>query len=365
MKKIKVLVVIEQSSISYKYFENILIAFKNHPNYEIDVLNLINNDRINEHLGQFCSKVFNFPNDKPYKKQLLNIRKIITTSNPDIIHAHEVIPSFYSAMALLAMGSRKKLIFHRHHSFYRNLATRIMEKIAFFRCNLAISVSKTTQKVAFMEHPFSKKKIVQLYNGITVVGNDVPLPFNIGHYENKFKIVLLSRLRSGKGHFTAIEAINIVRHTIPNIVLFFAGEGDYRKEIAAKIEEKKLQEHVILTGDIVNVKGLLDVIDISILPSESEAFNLSILETFACSKLSVASNLPSIKECITDGITGVLIEPNDASALANKIIYYFNNEKERLEIAANGKRLYEQKFTTSVMVNGMVSLYAKLLHYNS
>ena len=361
-KKCRVLIVIEQSSISYKYFENILIAFKDHPIYEIDVLNLMNFDGVNDHLGQFCAKVFSLPNRKPYKKQLLNIREIISISNPDIIHAHEVIPSFYAAIALLAMGSGKKLIFHRHHSFYRNFATRFMEKVAFFRCNLAISVSKTTQQNAFSEHPLGKKKIIQLYNGITVVDNDIPLPFDVGQFENKFKIVLLSRLRTRKGHFTAIEAIDIVRQKIPNIVLFFAGEGDYRKHIEAEIEEKKLQEYVILLGDVVNIKALLNQIDIAILPSESEAFNLSILETFACNKLSIASDLPSIRECITDGLTGVLIEPNNADALADKIIYYINNTEARIEIAANGKKLYEEKFTTSVMVNNIISIYDGLLN---
>lgn len=359
--KIKVLVVIEQSSISYKYFENILIEFKKHPQFEIDVFNLINNELVNAQLNKFCSKVYSFPNNKPYKNQLSNIKKIIAASDPAIIHAHEVIPSFYASLGLMAMATKRKLIFHRHHSFYRNFATRFMEKIAFFRCNLAISVSKTTQQIAFAEHPFSKKKITQVYNGITIEDNNLALPFDINQYSSKFKIVLLSRLRTRKGHFTAIEAMAIVKQKIPNVVLFFAGEGDYRKQIEAKIEEEKMQENVLLPGDIVNVKLLLDQIDISILPSESEAFNLSILETFACNKLSVATNLPSIKECITDGITGILIEPNNAIALADKIIYYLNNEKERLEIAANGKKLYEEQFTTAVMIKQFISIYTEIL----
>lgn len=361
-KKIKVLVVIEQSSISYKYYENILIAFKTHTNFEIDVFNLIKVDSVNEHLNKFCSEVFSLPNNKPYKNQLSNIKQIIAASNPDIIHAHEVIPTFYSAMGLLCMGRRIKLIFHRHHSYYRNWATRIMEKVAFLRCNLAISVSKTTQKVAFSEHPFFKKKITQLYNGITLEDSNLKLPFDINQFKNKFKIVLLSRLRTGKGHFIAIEAMELVRKIIPNSVMFFAGEGDYRKQIQSEIKEKNMQECIIMLGDIVNVKALLNEIDISILPSESEAFNLSILETFASNKLSIASNLPSIKECITDGITGILVEPKNANVLAEQIIYYIKNENERIQIAANGKKLYGQRFTTAVMVDKLVEIYNNLLN---
>lgn len=360
-KKIKILLVIEQASISYKYFENILIEIQKYSQFNVEVFNLVKNDLVNDHLKQFCFKVSSLPTNKPYKQQLHNFKKIIRASQANIIHAHEVIPSFYAAMSLMLSCSATKLIFHRHHSFYRDTVTRIMERIAFFRCNLAISVSKTTQQVAFSEHPFSKRKIIYLYNGITINDNNLPVPINIDQYRNDYKIVLLARLRSRKGHDTAIDAIDIVRKQLPNIVLFFAGEGDYRNVLENKIAEKKMQRNVILLGDVQNIKPLLNEMDISILPSESEAFNLSILETFACGKLSIASNLPSIKECITDGKTGILIEPGNSKQLAKKIIYYLTNKQERDEIAANGYSLYNHEFTTSVMIKKITDIYIRMI----
>jgi len=361
LKKIKVLFFIEQHSISYKYFENIFAELKKIASCEVEVFNLIRNKEVNDHLAQFCSKVYTFTNKAPYKKQVFNLKRIIRQSKPDIIHGHEVIPSFYAAMGLMAGLSRAKLIFHRHHSFYRNRATKIMEHVAFSRCNIAISVSKTTQAVACKEHPFGKKKILQLYNGITVTDNGMALPIDMEKYNDLPKIVLLARLRTRKGHDTAIAAIDIVRKKVPGITLFFAGEGDFRKEIENMVAAKGLQKNVVLLGDVQNIKSLLDKIDISILPSESEAFNLSILETFASKRLSIASDLPSIRECIIDGETGVLIKPGDAEQLAQKIMYYIENETERNRIAGNGYKLYEQEFTTPVMVNKMVDVYRSLL----
>lgn len=361
LKNFKILFFIEQHSISYKYFENILVELKQMNFCEVEVFNLIRTKEVNNHLAQFCSRVYSFTNIQPYKKQLFNIKRIIRQSNPDIIHAHEVIPSFYAAMGLMAGFSGIKLIFHRHHSFYRNTATKIMENIAFFRCNIAISVSKTTQQVAFKEHPFGKKKIIQLYNGISVKDNGMALSIDMEQYNNLPKIVLLARLRSRKGHDTAIAAIDIVRKTMPDVVLFFAGEGDFRKTIETMITAKGLQKNVVLLGDVQNIKLLLNKMDISILPSESEAFNLSILETFACRCLSIASDLSSIMECITDGETGILITPGDADQLAQKIIYYLENKTERNRIANNGYKLYNEEFTTLVMVNKIVEIYRSLL----
>ncbi len=360
-KKIKVLFCIEQASISYKYYENIFIELNKLAAIDIEVFNLIRDEEVNQHLAQFCSKVYTLPNDKPYKSQVFNIKKIIRQSHPQIIHAHEVIPGFYAAMGLFVCLSNTKLIFHRHHSFYRNKATRFMERIAFFRCNLAVSVSKTMQNRTFSEHPFGKKKIAHLYNGINIMDNGLPLPIEIKRYDNYHKIVFLARLRSRKGHDTAIGAIDIVRNKIPNIILFIAGDGNLRKDIERMIAKNNLQENIILLGDVQNIKALLDEVVISILPSESEAFNLSILETLACNRLSIASDLPSIMECIEDRKTGVLIKPGNAKQLAEKIIYYLENKIERNEIAANGYQLYNNKFTAKLMAEKMTSIYTRLI----
>jgi len=142
--------------------------------------------------------------------------------------------------------------------------------------------------------------------------------------------------------------------------LFFAGEGDLRKEIEIMIATKGLEKNVVLLGDVQNIKPLMSKMDISILPSESEAFNLSILETFACRRLSIASDLPSIRECITNGETGILIKPGDAEQLAQKIIYFLENEAERNRIAENGFKLYEQEFKTIVMVKKIAAVYRSL-----
>jgi len=360
LKTIKVLFFIEQHSISYKYFENMLAALKQMGGFKVEVFNLIRNKEVNDHLSQFCSRVYTFTDKAPYKKQVFYIRRIIRQSSPDLVHAHEVIPAFYAAMGLMAGLSGIKLIFHRHHSFYRNKATKIMERVAFSRCNIAISVSKTTQQAAFKEHPLGKKKIIQLYNGIEVTDNGMALPVDMKQYNNVPKIVLLARLRARKGHDTAIAAIDIVRKKIPGVLLFFAGEGDLRKEIEIMIATKGLEKNVVLLGDVQNIKPLMSKMDISILPSESEAFNLSILETFACRRLSIASDLSSIRECITNGETGILIKPGDAEQLAQKIIYFLENEAERNRIAENGFKLYEQEFKTIVMVKKIAAVYRSL-----
>ncbi len=359
-KKLKVLFVIEQISVTYKYYENLVAELQKTESVRIEILNLVADDAVNSRLATFCERTYSLDKSRSYKNQVGKIRKIISESDPDIIHAHEVIPAFYAAFGLLTAFSSKKLIFHRHHSFYRNRATMMMEKIAFKRCDLAISVSDTSKAKALDEHPRSAIKIKRLYNGVTVKDTHESICFDHKKYEGYTKIVLLARLREGKGHLVGIDAVEIVKQKYPKTILLFAGEGGFRPVIEKHIHEKKMEENVMLLGDVKNIFQLMQHIDMAVLPSESEAFNLSILETMACNKLVIAKDLASIKECITDGFSGVLIQRNDPEELASKIIKYINETEERSRLAANGYTSFLENFTLPMMAQKLMSIYNEL-----
>lgn len=359
MKK-KILFCIEQSTLAYKYFEDIIRELNKYPDYEIEIFNLAAHEAVNAHLATLGNKVLTLSPGRSYKKQLFQIAKIIRKSRPDIIHAHESIPAFYAALALMVNFSSTKLIFHRHHSYYRDKTIHFMERLAFWRCNLAIAVSATARQQAIDEHPGSKKKITYIHNGITLADSGMALPINMEIYKDRLIIILIAWLVGRKGHETAIMAMDIVRQKIPEAVLFFAGDGPQKAKLQEMILERKLEQHVVLLGEVKNIHALLQRTDISILPSEAEAFNLSILETMAAGKLSMASNIPSINECIQDGETGVSVPVNDPKVLADKLLFYLKNTTERERIAKNGYALYCREFTTSAMVKKFINTYNTL-----
>ena len=358
-KKIKILLLIEQTSITYKYFENLAAGLSANDQFEIEIFNLCPDAVVNEQLSKVCSRVYTLPQNKAYKKQLPAVCKIIRNCKADIIHAHEAIPAFYAALALMLNFSFKKLIFHRHHSYYRDRTIHFMERVAFFRCNLSVSVSRTSLEEAQREHPYSKNKMRLIYNGITLRDTGGSLPIDISGFNNK--LLLIAWFVEGKGHEVAMDAINIIKQTIPDVTLFFAGDGELREHLQQQIVAKKLEKHVIILGAVNNMYSLLNHVDISILPSKAEAFNLSILETFAAKKLSIASDLPSIRECITDKQTGVLIDSSGPQQLASEIIYYLQHPDERNRIAENGFRKYQSDFTTEIMSEHIGACYKKLV----
>ena len=72
MKK-KILFCIEQSTLAYKYFEDIIGELNKYPDYEIEIFNLAAHEAVNAHLATLGNKVLTLSPGRSYKKQLFQI----------------------------------------------------------------------------------------------------------------------------------------------------------------------------------------------------------------------------------------------------------------------------------------------------
>ena len=75
-------------------------------------------------------------------------------------------------------------------------------------------------------------------------------------------------------------------------------------------------EHVEILGEQDDVRALLSVADVFLLPSAQESFGLAALEAMACGVPVVASRVGGLPEVIEHGVTGFLFAPEDTAAMA-------------------------------------------------
>ena len=363
-KKLKILFVVEQN-VASRFYQAYFNQFYGDGEFEFYLLNLVGCPVLEDQLSIYFKKMYSPQSFVPYRRQVLTIKKIIASVKPDIIHAHETIPAFYASLANILAGKKAKLIYHRHHSFYSNYKKKIMDQVASNFSDKIICVSDFSKAQAIKEHPLLKNKFVRVYNGVTL--EEVILP----SYEKQLieiierkpgcKILFLARLKPRKGHLMAIDIMQELVKNHPDTILYIAGSGELEQQIREAIKEKNLERHIVLTGAFEGIKELLKAMDIVILPSESEAFSLTVLETLSQGKLLIASDLPSIREIINNGETGVLINKYDTASWVQKISCCIENTVAAEKIAANGKHLFENNFTMIRMVECMKNLYLQKL----
>jgi glycosyltransferase involved in cell wall biosynthesis len=101
-------------------------------------------------------------------------------------------------------------------------------------------------------------------------------------------------------------------------------------------------------------------IDVYVLPSDSEAFPIALLEAQACGVPQVATDVGGTREALQPE-TGVLIPPGDPDALADAVIGLLRDPGRRAAMAAASRALHAERFTVERMVAETAAVYDAVL----
>jgi glycosyltransferase involved in cell wall biosynthesis len=99
--------------------------------------------------------------------------------------------------------------------------------------------------------------------------------------EDAFILGHAGHLVDVKNQSFLLDLMPLVLEKKPNAHLLLLGEGVDRPMLEQKIREMKLQNHVIMTGNVTNVADYLSAMDVFVFPSLYEGLPLSILEVQA------------------------------------------------------------------------------------
>jgi glycosyltransferase involved in cell wall biosynthesis len=186
---------------------------------------------------------------------------------------------------------------------------------------------------------------------------------------------VVARLEQEKGHPTLLEAWPMVLHRVPAARLLVVGEGSRREALEAQAEALGLLgepcdepecvgtrharpgAQVVFTGRRDDVPAVTAALDVAVLPSYREAQGLVILEAMALSRPVVATRVGGIPEMIEDGVTGLLVSPHDAHALADAIVRLLEDHPLADTLARAGHAMVHERFCVERMVSAISDLY--------
>ena len=172
------------------------------------------------------------------------------------------------------------------------------------------------------------------------VKDNLRLKFDIK--KNEFVICCARRLVEKNGVLSLIEAININDNY--NIIVLVAGDGPQMHAIKQYIAENNLGNRVRLLGSL-DSKDLIEIYtisDIAVVPSITvnglqEATSISAIESMACGLPTVASDIGGLKQLISHRETGILVDENNPTQIANAIVELMENKKLRSKISKNAR----------------------------
>lgn len=260
--------------------------------------------------------VYNF---RALLESLIIVRTIIKY-NIDIVHLNNSIKSNRAgALAGIILG--KKVIVHDRMGFDLDIIDKFLLRFVNKIITISNEVKKTYQNEYYLEN-----KISVIHNGIDT---ELFKPIEVKN-RNNFVIGSVGRLVDWKGVDVLLKAVPIVLEHFPNCKFLIAGEGKEKENLLNLAIQLNIMDSVEFLGNVDSMVDLYNSMDIFVHTAiKPEPFGRVIIEAMACGLPVISTNIGGPKEIISDGNCGILIEPNNAKLLAEKINYLYSNSKHR------------------------------------
>ena len=284
---------------------------------------------------------------------------------PEVIHNHMYRAEVVGTRAGLTLGERggkrPAIISTVHSSRIRCVEDRQTLRQLTPLMDRLIVVSRAIERKVH-EEGRTGAPISLIYNGVDLQRYNHQQPCCTLHEEYAIPadaqiVGVVARLEAEKGHRTLVDAWPDVLAAVPNAWLLVVGEGSERDALEAEASSLGVEARIVFTGRREDVPAVTAALDVAVLPSYREAQGLSVLEAMALGRPVVASNVGGIPEMIEDGVSGLLVPPNDCPALAAAIVRLLTDHPYADVLARRGHDLVHDRFCVELMVHSIEALY--------
>lgn len=303
---------------------------------------------------------------------ILNLRKIIKSIKPDIIHAVTIKPVLYSGIISVTLSSNPAFIaaISGLGSVFSS-SNWSMKLRKFFVSKLYRLALSHKRKSIIFQNTSDQKTLNSIVNitseeQILIKGSGVDLDEFIATEQpvgHKIRIVMACRLLKDKGVYEFVNAARVVKKHYGNIEFVLAGSVDL--ENPNSITQQELNDWnnegvISAIGMCKNMATLFATSHIITLPSYyGEGVPKVLIEAAASGRPIITTNTPGCRDCVIDQVSGYLIESKDHQSLAEKIELLIKEPKLRQKMGLESRLHAEKNFDINIVIQTHLDLYAK------
>ena len=179
-----------------------------------------------------------------------------------------------------------------------------------------------------------QERISVIYNGADPGDR---AEFRYSRKEGKPYFLWLSRVHRYKGIWIALEAFEKFSRMHPDVSLKIAGSGPELQKIPSWLKRKGLEDKVELCGfvDSETKHSLMAGAICLLQTSRKEGWGLTVIEAAQNTCMTIASDVPGLRDSVVDGKTGFLFPVGDSSCCASLMEKIYEDETLRKSISEN------------------------------
>jgi glycosyltransferase involved in cell wall biosynthesis len=229
---------------------------------------------------------------------------------------------------------------------------------------------------SLVRHGCESARVGVIHNGVDVdrfqpTASSGTLRRELAVDESAVLVGAIGRLVPWKALETLLEAAAHLRTRVPMATFLIVGDVvtdpanrpaavRYRESLLTLRDNLGLGDRVRFVGERADVPRILAGLDVLVHTAIDEPFGRVLIEAMAAGKPVVAARGGGVAEIVEDGVTGYLVPPRDAAAVAERIAL-LADERRRAAMGRAGRRRALTHFTLDAYGNALTAVLAPLL----
>ena len=299
---------------------------------------------------------------------LYQLLRIYGREKPDVVHHFTIKAVIYGMIAakLARIPFQINAITGMGYLFTGDQArSSLIRRVAVFCLQMLLSgkncrtvVQNEDDKAALLNFGISRSVPLFLIpgSGINLEKFTPSVIKNTGNV----KILMASRILIDKGVREYVAAARKILALREDVEFLLAGTPDPGNPSSIEIEEIETWRDIKgfeYLNYVENIKELLDLIDIAVLPSYREGLPRSLLEASACQLPCVASDVPGCHDVVDDGVTGYLVEPKKTGELALAMERLIDDPNLRKRMGVAARERVSKLFSEEMVIDKTLEIY--------
>ena len=270
------------------------------------------------------------------KMSTAELKRVIEEQKPDLIHAHDMRASFFSALCC----GKIPLVSHIHNNAYdaRGLSPKtVAYLLAGFKAKHILWVSNSSFE-GYAFHKFFEKKSSVLYNIIDTEAIFDKKAQDENTYD--YDMIYVGRLTFQKDPQRLMRLCARLKESKPDLKVAIVGTGELEAETKQLCAELKLQDNVHFLGFQTNPIKMVHDSKAMILTSRWEGTPMCALEAMALGTPVVSTPSDGMTDLLDDGVNGYLTD--DDAVMAEKLLAIMKDPAHRNYLGENAKKKFAQ-----------------------
>lgn len=279
------------------------------------------------------------------------LSRVIRQEKPDVIHAHDMRASFFSALCC----GKIPLVSHIHNNAYdaRGLSPKtIAYLLAGFKAKKILWVSNSSYE-GYAFHRFFANKSSVLYNIIDEEQILAKKAQDGNTYD--YDMIYVGRLTYQKDPQRLMRLCARLRQERPNLNVAIVGTGELEQEVKDLCRELGIEENVHFLGFQTNPIKMVADSKAMILTSRWEGTPMCALEAMALGTPVVSTPSDGMKDIVADGVSGYLTE--DDARMAKVLLKIMNEPEHREYLAENARKKFDEINDEAAYLHAITACY--------